>query len=196
MTDLNCTVEEAPPAYQTLAGRALTSTLVSDEVPPLCHPLGPNNKLVFSPGIATGTNASTSSRISVGAKSPLTGGIKESNAGSSWASDLGRMQIKALVVEGKLKEVGKRQGASVTWDAAAGKPKVEFFDAAEYAGKDLYDVYPKIYERFGGKFPSPVAAWQENTDMATRAWPSMICPNVRAGMPDVADWAPSWEARG
>jgi aldehyde:ferredoxin oxidoreductase len=151
MTDLNCTVEEAPPAYQTLAGRALTSTLVSDEVPPLCHPLGPNNKLVFSPGIATGTNASTSSRISVGAKSPLTGGIKESNAGSSWASDLGRMQIKALVVEGKLKEVGKRQGASVTWDAAAGKPKVEFFDAAEYAGKDLYDVYPKIYERFGGK---------------------------------------------
>lgn len=151
MTDLSCVVEEAPPAYKTLAGRALTSTLVSSEVPPLCHPLGPNNKLVFSPGIVTGTNASTSSRISVGAKSPLTGGIKESNAGSSWASDLARMQVKALVVEGKPKETAKRWGASVAWDNASGKPKVEFFDAAEYAGKDLYEVFPRLYERFGGK---------------------------------------------
>jgi len=151
MTDLRCVVEEAPPAYKTLAGRALTSTLVSIEVPPLCHPLGPHNKLVFSPGIVTGTNASTSSRISVGAKSPLTGGIKESNAGSSWASDLARMQVKALVVEGKPKETGRRWGASVAWDSASGKPKVEFFDAAEYAGKDLYEVFPRLYERFGGK---------------------------------------------
>jgi aldehyde:ferredoxin oxidoreductase len=113
--------------------------------------LGPKNKLVFSPGIVTGTNASTSARISVGAKSPLTGGIKESNAGSSWASDLARMQVKALVVEGKPKEGKIFWGASIGWDTAAGKPKVEFFDAREYAGKDLYEVYPRLYERLGGK---------------------------------------------
>jgi aldehyde:ferredoxin oxidoreductase len=50
MTDANYRLEELPPAYKNLAGRAMTSTLVSDEVPPLCHPLGPHNKLVFSQG--------------------------------------------------------------------------------------------------------------------------------------------------
>ncbi len=74
MTDQDYTIEEVPEAYKYLAGRALTSNLVADEVPPLCHPLGPNNKLVFSPGIVTGTPAPTSARVSVGAKSPLTGG--------------------------------------------------------------------------------------------------------------------------
>jgi aldehyde:ferredoxin oxidoreductase len=148
MTDASYRLEEPPPAYQNLAGRAMTSTLVADEVPPLCHPLGPNNKLVFSPGIVTGTTAPTSSRISAGAKSPLTGGIAESNAGSSWASGLARMRIKALVVEGAPADKMIR-GVLVAWDAAQEKPKVEFFDAAEYAAKDLYEVYPKIYERFG-----------------------------------------------
>jgi aldehyde:ferredoxin oxidoreductase len=149
MNDASYRLEQSPPEYETLAGRAMTSTLVSDEVPPLCHPLGPNNKLVFSPGIVTGTVAPTSSRLSVGAKSPLTGGIKESNAGSSYASDLARMQIKALVVEGKPKENKKFWGVHVTWDAASEKPKVEFFDAGKYAGKDLYEVFPKVYKQFG-----------------------------------------------
>ncbi len=85
MTDRTYRLEEVPAAYKNLGGRGLTSTLVHDEVSPLCHPLGPNNKLVFAPGIVTGTAASTSARVSAGAKSPLTGGIKESNAGTSWA---------------------------------------------------------------------------------------------------------------
>jgi aldehyde:ferredoxin oxidoreductase len=151
MTDQTARVEPAPDAYKHLGGRGVTSTVVSEEVPPLCHPLGPNNKLVFSPGMVTGTAAPTSARVSVGAKSPLTGGIKEANAGSSWARDVAVMQIKALVVEGQPKEKGKFWGIKLTWDAAAGKPKVEFFDATEFAGKDLYEVFPKMYERYGKK---------------------------------------------
>ena len=151
MTDSTYKVEEAPAAYKNLGGRGVTSTLVSEEVPPLCHPLGPNNKLVFSPGIVTGTSAATSARLSVGAKSPLTGGIKESNAGTSWAADIAVMQIKALVIEGQPKEKGKYAGLYLTWDAAAGKPKVEFFDATDYAKKDLFEVFPKLYEKFGDK---------------------------------------------
>lgn len=100
MTDRSHELIPVPDKYKNLAGRALTSNIVADEVPPLCHPLGPNNKLVFSPGITTGTTAPTSSRISVGGKSPLTGGIKEANAGSSWAADIASMQIKALIIEG------------------------------------------------------------------------------------------------
>ena len=123
MTDQTYKVEDVPKAYKYLAGRAMTSTLVADEVPPLCHPLGPNNKLVFSPGIVTGTPAPTSARVSVGAKSPLTGGIKEANAGTSWGADLADMQIKALVLEGQPKEKGKYCGLHIAWDKGAGKPK-------------------------------------------------------------------------
>src|SRR4030066_273483 len=117
MTDRSYKLEELPQAYKHLAGRGLTSTIVHDEVPATCHPLGPNNKLVFSPGFETGTAAPTSARISAGAKSPLTGGIKESNAGSSWAQYLAMMQIKAMVVEGQPKEKGKSWMAYLTWDA-------------------------------------------------------------------------------
>ena len=150
MTDRTYRLEGVPEAYKNLGGRGLTSTMVHDEVPPLCHPLGPNNKLVFAPGIVTGTAASTSSRLSVGGKSPLTGGIKESNAGSSWAQYLALLQIKAMVVEGQPKEKGKYWITYLTWDAGAGKPKVEFSTADEYTGKDLYEVFPKVYDRFGG----------------------------------------------
>ena len=103
MNERTYRLSEVPEAYKKLGGRGMSSSLVCDEVPPLCHPLGPNNKLVFAPGIVTGTTAPTSARVSVGAKSWLTGGIKESNAGSSWASSLANLGIKALIVEGQPK---------------------------------------------------------------------------------------------
>ena len=149
MNNQSYKVEVLPEAYKYLAGRALTSTIVAKEVPPLCHPLGPNNKLVFSPGIVTGTPAPTSARISVGAKSPLTGGIKESNAGSAWGSDLAEINVRALVLEGQPKEKGVFYGLYITWDKTAHKPKVEFFDALELTNKPLTEVFPKIYERYG-----------------------------------------------
>ena len=60
MADLSSTCEEVPEAWAPLGGRALTSTIVAAEVPPTCHPLGPNNKLVLAPGLLTGTIASNS----------------------------------------------------------------------------------------------------------------------------------------
>src|SRR5512138_2949625 len=129
MTDRTYHLEPVPEAYKNLGGRGLTSSLVCAEVPPLCHPLGPNNKLVFAPGIVTGTAAPSSARISVGGKSPLTGGIKESNAGSPWPQLLALLQVKALVVEGQPKEKGKYWMAHLSWDAAAARPKVEFAPA-------------------------------------------------------------------
>ncbi len=148
VTNRSYELSDVPESYKELAGRGLTSTLVAAEVPPLSHALGPNNKLVFSPGYTTGTSAPTSARISVGAKSPLTGGIKEANAGTSWAADLAVLNIKALIIEGFPKDKGEYWGISITWD---GKPKVEFFNATAYTGKLLPEVYPAIYEKFGDK---------------------------------------------
>ncbi|MBN2041277.1 MAG: aldehyde ferredoxin oxidoreductase [Spirochaetes bacterium] len=86
--------------YAGLGGRAMTSAIVSSEVPPLCHPLGAENKLVIAPGLLSGTSAAMSGRISVGCKSPLTGGIKEANSGGMGAQTLARLGYAAIVLEG------------------------------------------------------------------------------------------------
>jgi aldehyde:ferredoxin oxidoreductase len=147
MTDRTYQLEDVPDAYKALGGRGLTSSIVYDQVPPTCHPLGPNNVLVFAPGMVTGTPAPTSARVSVGAKSPLTGTIKEANAGSAWAPELAKMGIKALVIEGQPKEKAKFWLAHLSMDGD--KPKVEFLPADEYVAQDLDEVYPKLFERFG-----------------------------------------------
>ena len=87
--------------YAGLGGRALTSTLVAKEVPPLCHPLGADNKLVIAPGLLSGSAAAMSGRLSVGCKSPLTGGIKEANSGGQASQVLAKMGYAAIVLEGK-----------------------------------------------------------------------------------------------
>ena len=151
MSNRTYRLEDVPASYINLGGRGLTSTIVHNEVPPLCHPLGPNNKLVFAPGIITGSSAPTSARVSVGAKSPLTGGIKEANAGAAWAQYLAFMQIKAMIIEGQPANRGEFWTLHMTWDAAAGKPVLEFLPANDYLGKGLYEVFPRVYERFGDK---------------------------------------------
>jgi aldehyde:ferredoxin oxidoreductase len=87
--------------YAGIGGRALTSALVAKEVPPLCHALGAENKLVIAPGLLSGTISAMSGRLSVGCKSPLTGGIKEANAGGQPSQVLARLGYAAVVLEGK-----------------------------------------------------------------------------------------------
>jgi aldehyde:ferredoxin oxidoreductase len=91
-------------SYAGMGGRALTSAIVSKEVPPTCHPLSEDNKLVIAPGLLSGSAAAMSGRISVGCKSPLTGGIKEANAGGQPSQMIGRLGYAAIVLEGKPKD--------------------------------------------------------------------------------------------
>ncbi len=134
--------EEVPDDYRYLGGRGLTSQIVADEVPPNCNPLGPHNKLVLAPGIVTGTTAPTSGRLSVGAKSPLTEGIKEANAGTSFGQKLAKLGIKAIVVEGELTDAGykclklDREGAQLV-------------EADRWAGIGLYEAYEAIEDEYG-----------------------------------------------
>ena len=86
--------------YAGLGGRAMTSTVVAKEVPPTCHPLSAENKLVIAPGLLSGSAAAMSGRLSVGCKSPLTGGIKESNSGGQPSQMLARLGYAAIILEG------------------------------------------------------------------------------------------------
>ena len=88
------------PDYRLLGGRALSARILLDEVPPNCEPLGPKNKLVIAPGLLAGTPITSGSRVSCGAKSPMTNGIKEANSGGNIGLFLGRFGIKAVVIEG------------------------------------------------------------------------------------------------
>lgn len=92
--------EELPKSYQLLGARGLVSSIVAEEVEPTCDPLGPGNKVVFAPGLLGGTSAPSSSRTSVGMKSPLTGGIKESSSGGPGGADLGKLGVRAIIIEG------------------------------------------------------------------------------------------------
>jgi aldehyde:ferredoxin oxidoreductase len=93
--------EDVPAEYERLGGRGLISALLLAEVPPRCDALGPHNKLVLAPGLLGGSGVTTAGRLSIGAKSPLTGGAKEANAGGTAGDTLGRLGIKAVVVEGR-----------------------------------------------------------------------------------------------
>ena len=146
MSDLTTKLEAVPDKYKVLGGRGLTSAITCDEVPPTCHPLGPNNKITFAPGSLTGSGAPTAGRLSVGAKSPLTGGIKEANAGGVAADKLARIGIKAIIVEGQPKEKDKFWVLKVNKDGAELMPA-----AAEWVGNGLYEAYPKMLEKFGDK---------------------------------------------
>lgn len=121
MSTLTTSEEPYPDEWVLLGGRALSAKVLLKEVDPKCDPLGPGNKLLFAPGVLTGTAAPTSGRMSVGAKSPLTGGIKEANAGGQAAQKLMRLGYRLVIVEGKPSDPNKRylltvnkQGASVT----------------------------------------------------------------------------------
>jgi aldehyde:ferredoxin oxidoreductase len=96
----NVTMHAVPDGWRRLGGRGLIPRILLDEVPAACDPLGPLNKLLFTPGLLVGHMLSSCDRLSVGGKSPLTGGVKESNAGGTTALQLVHLGIKALIVEG------------------------------------------------------------------------------------------------
>ncbi len=131
-------------AYEGLGGRALTSALVSKEVPPLCHPLGADNKLVIAPGLLSGTIAAMSGRVSVGCKSPLTGGVKEANSGGQPSQMLARLGYGAIVLEGKPKE-------DKIYKVFINKDGVKITPDNSLKSLGNYDVAEKMKKEYGEK---------------------------------------------
>jgi aldehyde:ferredoxin oxidoreductase len=130
--------------YDGLGGRGMTSTVVAKEVPPDAHPLGADNKLVIAPGLLSGTTAAMSGRLSVGCKSPLTGGIKESNAGGEVADALAKLGYAAIVLEGKPAQ-GSLFLIIVSRDGVQVRP-------ADYLrGLGTYDTVERLKQEFGEK---------------------------------------------
>jgi aldehyde:ferredoxin oxidoreductase len=142
MNRLETQWEQVPPAYEHLGGRALIARLLLEEIPPTCDALGLHNKLIFTPGLLGGAGVTTAGRLSVGGKSPLTGGVKEANAGGTAGDTLGRLGIKAVVVEGQA-EPGKFYLLHIKDDTA------EFLPAGDVRGLGTYAASDRLQEKFG-----------------------------------------------
>jgi aldehyde:ferredoxin oxidoreductase len=134
--------EPGSPEYERLGGRALIAGIMLAEVPPECDALGPKNKLIFAPGLLGGTSLSSSGRLSVGGKSPLTAGVKEANCGGSGGSDLARLGVKALVVEGQPAD-GKLYQLYISGTGA------DLLPADDWRGLGTYATAAKARERWG-----------------------------------------------
>ncbi|MCF6173015.1 MAG: aldehyde ferredoxin oxidoreductase [Campylobacteraceae bacterium] len=145
MSNLSFKIEDVPADWMGLGGRGLTSTVIAEEVDPECHPLGPNNKMVFAPGLLSGTTAANSGRNSLGTKSPLTGGIKESNVGGTMAGIMAKLGVKALIIEGIPEDDSTFYHIHVT------KDKVLIESVPELVGKDNYFVLNAMEEKYNKK---------------------------------------------
>jgi aldehyde:ferredoxin oxidoreductase len=144
MSTLSTSTAEVPDEWAGLGGRGLTSTIVAKEVPPTCQPLGKYNKLVFAPGLLSATAAANSGRLSAGFKSPLTGGIKEANAGGTASQNLARLAVKAVIIEGMPQE-DKWYSIHINKDGATISEETEFI------GKGNYELIKTLSERLGKK---------------------------------------------
>jgi len=106
-------------------------------------PLSADNPLIFSAGPFAGTNFSNANRLSVGCKSPLTGGIKEANAGGTFGFALGQLETAGLTLYGASNEwtvIRITRDGAITYDSAE-----------PYMGKGNNEAAALLFERYGKK---------------------------------------------
>ena len=136
----NSSYEDADETYPMLGGRGLIAALLLKEIDPACDPLGDDNKLVICNGLMAGTLAATSGRLSLGGKSPLTGTIKEANAGGIAGLAMAKLGLRALVVS------GSADGMRVL---VVGQDHVRLDDADGLAMQGTYRTCELLRSRYG-----------------------------------------------
>ncbi len=136
--------EAVPESWKRLGGRGLLARILLDEVDPRCDPLGPGNKLVFAPGLLVGHMLSSTDRISVGGKSPLTLGIKEANAGGRTGLHMTHMGIHSLILEEAPAEPG-------LWVLHLSLGGARWERADDLQGLGVYETARRLILKYGDK---------------------------------------------
>ncbi len=134
--------ENLPEDWKNIGGSALVAKIMNQEVAPTTDPLGPENHFIVAVGPLAGTGAPQLGRISVGAKSPLTLGIKEANSGGPAAQILDRLGIRAIVVEG----APQNHKLYCLWIS---RDKAKLIPADEYRGSKNYELVAKLRGKYG-----------------------------------------------
>ncbi len=137
--------EPTPPevARDYLGGRGFGIYYLLTEVPKHADPLGPENKLIVSPGPFSGMLVAGGGKCDWTCKAPLTGGYAGASMGGHFTAELKYAGLDSIILEG-----------------ISPKPvylfidndKIELRDAAEYWGKGSVDVETKMKHKFGEEF--------------------------------------------
>ncbi len=123
-------------------GRNLIAKLLLREVPPACDPIGRYNKLILSDGLLGDTILATAGRLSIGGKSPLTGGAKESSVGGEAGRKMARLGFKAVIFEDAPAEFTPRV-------LFISKKECRLFEMPELARLAVSETFRKLRKRFG-----------------------------------------------
>ena len=143
LSDQSIETEELNGIDAVRVGRHFIAKTLLEKGAATADPLGPDNPLIFSAGPFAGSNFSNANRLSVGCKSPLTGGIKEANSGGTFAFALGQLEIAGFTL----------YGISDEW-VVIHIPKegaITFKDASPYLGKGNFEVARMLHEEYGDK---------------------------------------------
>ncbi|MEK6530185.1 MAG: aldehyde ferredoxin oxidoreductase C-terminal domain-containing protein, partial [candidate division NC10 bacterium] len=137
-------VEELPETLlrKYLGGGALACYLLLRDMPPGVDPLGPDNVLVFTTSVINGLSLSGTNRYTAAAKSPLTGGYCESEAGGWWGPELRAAGYDGLVIR------GQAESPVYLWIKDG---QVEFRDARPYWGRLSGEVQDGLEQELGDK---------------------------------------------
>ncbi|HJN50633.1 MAG: aldehyde ferredoxin oxidoreductase N-terminal domain-containing protein [Pseudomonadales bacterium] len=144
MSTLTSSFEDLPEEWKILGGRGLSAKILTAEVPPETEPLSAEARLVLANGPLAGTMAPSFGRMSVGAKSPLTMGIKEANVGGSVAQKLDKLGIRVIVIQGAPAD-GKLHLVRITNEG------VSIEDAEAYRGMGTYPLSDALRKEYGKK---------------------------------------------
>jgi aldehyde:ferredoxin oxidoreductase len=132
-----CSAEE-----RRRGGRAFIAHHLLGEVDPACEPLGRKNRLIVASGLLADTAVTTAGRLSLGGKSPLTGGIKEANVGGAAGRIMARLGLKAVVLE----EAPEDPKPRILF---VGQGRAELLEAPELARKETSPTLAALRQRFG-----------------------------------------------
>jgi aldehyde:ferredoxin oxidoreductase len=125
-----------------LGGRSLIAQLALKEIDPNSDPLGRRNKFILAAGLLGDTNVTTAGRYSVGAKSPLTGGVKEASVGGSAGRQMARLGFRAVVLE----DVPDNPQTNIL---VVSKKKSEIITAPEYKNLAVRASFQRLRDQFG-----------------------------------------------
>ena len=90
--------------WKYLSGRGFNVQYLYNHISSDTDPLGPENILLLSCGLLTGTAAPASARLHINARSPLTGLLGSSNVGGNFGAKLRACGIQSLIIRGKSPE--------------------------------------------------------------------------------------------
>lgn len=142
MESVSCSWQEFPQKWSRYGGRSLIARILLDEVNPRIHPLAAGNKFILATGLLD--EYASSQRLSIGAKSPQTGGVKESNVGGMAAQMLSRCGLRCVIIS------GKPQDTTELWTLVIEQESAKLYKTPELKGLGNHETCNQLMEKYPG----------------------------------------------